>query len=302
MSLVTQLIGFGLRQVIGDYADDVVQVVGVIEQRFCDHSRTLPKALENAHNRAWQSLGVALAGDGLLDRVKILFASGDNRGVREQVQLYLKSNAVSFDGTPAEFRQACLDDLKRLRKSGLLSTQAGSAAEIARQAAGFKRHVDPQGLIEESRRAVAGVADALAADYPNLSRLLRTPTPAWPPLLAAAFCYFFRREVETDNELAHGLFFDGLRQLSASQAYAFGEVGKALEALGDRFDAVFEQLGRIEAVVLETHGAVLDVQVELQRLGGLNLANAGEMRLAFPASDRAARPARDGARRGASGE
>ena len=216
--------------------------------------------------------------------MKVFFASGDDKGVREQVQLFLKSNAVSFAGTGAAFRQACLDELKRLRKSGLLSTQGGSAADIARQAAGFKRHTDPQGLIEEARRAVAGVADALAGDYPNLSRLLRTPTPAGPPLLAAAFCYFFRREVETDDELAHGLFFDGLRQLSASQAKAFGEVGKALTALGGQFDALFEQLGRIEAAVVETHavavethGAVLDVQAELQRLGGLHLANAGEV-------------------------
>ena len=205
MSLVTQLVGFGLRQVIGDSAGDIAGFVAAVEQRFRDHSRTLPKALEQAHNRAWQALGVALAGDGLLDRVRVLFASGDDKGVREQVQLFLKSNVVSFDGTPAAFRQACLDELRRLRKSGLLSTQAGSPADIARiaqQAAGFRRHTDPQGLIEESRRAVAGIADALAESCPNLAKLLRTPTPAGPPLLAAAFCYFFRREVETDDELA----------------------------------------------------------------------------------------------------
>src|SRR5450755_1731325 len=288
MSLLTQLAGFALRQVIGDFSDNVVQVVGLVEQHFRDHSRTLPKALDHAHQRAWQALGVALAGDGLLDRVKVFFASGDDKGVREQVQLFLKSNAVSFDGTPAAFRQDCLDELKRLRKSGLLSTHGGTSAEIARiaqQAAGFRRHADPQGLIEESRGAVAGVADALAEGYPNLAKLLRTPTPAGPPLLAAAFCYFFRREVETDDELAHGLFFDGLRQLSASQAKAFSEVGKALAALGEQFDALFEQLGRIEtavvethAVAVETHGAVLDLQTELQRLGGLHLANAGEVR------------------------
>ncbi len=286
MSLLTQLIGFGLRQVIGDSADTVMQVVEVVEQQFRDHSRKLPKALESAHNRAWQALGVALAGDGLLDRIKVFFASGDDKGVREQVQLFLKSNAVSFDGTPAAIRQTCLDELKRLRKSGLLSASGGSAAEIARQAAGFKRHTDPQGLIEEARRAVDGVADTLAGGYPNLSRLLRTPTPAGPPLLAAAFCYFFRREVETDDELAHGLFFDGLRQLSASQAKAFGEVGKALAALGGQFDALFEQLGRIEAAVVETHavavethGAVLDLQAEQLRSVGLHLANAETLRI-----------------------
>jgi hypothetical protein len=153
VSLVTQLIGCWLRQVIGDCTDcadnvvQVVEIVEIVEQRFRDHSRPLPKALDQTHNRAWQALGVALAGDGLIDRVKVFFASGDDKGVRQQVQLFLKSNAASFDGTPAAFCQACLDKLKRLRKSRLLSTQGGSSVDIARQAAGFNRHTDPQGLI-----------------------------------------------------------------------------------------------------------------------------------------------------------
>ncbi len=310
MSLVTQLIGFGLRQVIGDHADNAVQVIEVVKQRFRDHSQTLPKALERAHDRAWQSLGVALAGPGLLDRIKVLFASGDDKGIREQVQLFLKDNAFSFDGTPDSFRGACLDDLKRLRKSGLLSTQSGSPADFARLAAGFKRHADAQGLVEESRKAVAGVADALVECYPNLARLIRRPTPAGPPLLAAAFCYFFRREVEQNEELAHGLMFDGqqrlfagqkemlgrLEQLSASQATALGEVGLALDGLGERFDQAIEEVLRelertrqaaeaaeraavgAQKTAAATHGAVLDLQAELQRVGGLHLANADEVR------------------------
>ena len=87
MSLITPLVSFGLRQMIGDYADGPVQVATAIEQRFRDHSRTLPNALDHAHHRAWQALGVALAGDGFLDRVKVFFASGDDKGVRQQVQL-----------------------------------------------------------------------------------------------------------------------------------------------------------------------------------------------------------------------
>ena len=113
---------------------------------------------------------------------------------------------------------------------------------------------------------------------PNSGKLLGSVQPGGPPLLVSAFAYFFRREVETNDELAHGLFFDGLRQLSASQAKAFSEVGKALNSLGDQFEQVFEQLDRIETVVVETqtvavetHGAVLDMQAELQRLGGLHL-------------------------------
>ena len=117
-----------------------------------------------------------------------------------------------------------------------------------------------------------GVADALAECYPKLAILLRAPTPTGPPLLAAAFCYFFRREVETDAELARGLTFDGLRQLAARQEAAFGEVGKALAALGRQFDALFEQLGRIEV-------AVLDLKAEQQRSASLHLANAETLRI-----------------------
>ena len=43
MSPLVHLVGFGLRQVIGDYADGVGQVVAAVEQHFRDHSRKLPK-------------------------------------------------------------------------------------------------------------------------------------------------------------------------------------------------------------------------------------------------------------------
>ena len=95
---------------------------GESPQLFRDHGHTLPRALEKAHDRAWQALGVALAGNGLCDRIRVFFASGDDKGIREQVAAFLQANATSFDGTPAEVRRACLKDLQRLRKSGLLAT------------------------------------------------------------------------------------------------------------------------------------------------------------------------------------
>jgi serine/threonine protein kinase len=282
MSLVYQLIGFGLRQVLGDGVETVVETV---EQRFRDHSQTLPRALERAHDRSWQALGVALAGTGFFDRVKLFFASGEDKGVREQVAAFIQGNAVSFEQSPAGFRQACLEDLQRLRKSGLLTAQGLRAADVARQVSGFRKYTDAQGLVEGAQDVVGRIADDIREGYANLARLLATPTPTGPPLLAAAFAYFFRREVETDDELAHGLFFDGLRHLAAAQATAFREVHKALSTLGDNFDAVFEHLGRIEAVAVQTqatasatHGAVLDLQTEMQGLKDLHLVNADEVR------------------------
>ncbi len=184
MSMLTSLTAFGIRQVLGD---GIESVVNAVQQRFIDHSQTLPKALERAHDRTWQALAVALAGDGFLDRIKVFFASGDDKGVREQVQLFLHSNAVSFDGTPAEVRGVCLTELKRLRKSGLLSPQGVPAMEVGRQAAGFRLCTAPQGMIEEAHRAVAGVADALREDYlarlPGCFARRRHPVrPCWPQL------------------------------------------------------------------------------------------------------------------------
>ena len=287
MALISKLIGFGVSQVIGTVAGDgagelagstVGSVIKLVERHFTDHSQTLPKALAKANDRAWQALSIALAGDGFLDQVKLFFASGDDKGIREQVRLFLQDKNIRFAGSSADFRKQCLVELKKARQLGLLSADKLSPREVAQQAANFQRYSDLKGLEDGANQVMAQIADGFEAEFPNLGKLLRQRPAGGPPLLVAAFAYFFRREVETDEELAHGLFFDGLRQLSASQAKAFGEVNKALTGLGEQFERVFGQLGRIESVVVETHGAVLDIQAELQRLGGTNLAHADEVR------------------------
>jgi hypothetical protein len=129
MSLVSNLIGLGLRQVIGAVAGDeageaTAQVAGpvihLVQHHLTDHSQALPKALAKANDRAWQTLSIALAGDGFLDKIKVFFASGDDKGIREQVRLYLQSNADQFESCAADFRKAYLTDLKLAKKTGLL--------------------------------------------------------------------------------------------------------------------------------------------------------------------------------------
>src|ERR1019366_9660271 len=111
MSLVGNLIGFGLRQVIGAVAGDNAgtlvgnvagPVIKLVEQHFKDHSQTLPKALAKANNRAWQSLSIAIAGDGFLAKIKVFFASGDDKGIREQVQLLLQDKSIGYKGMSAD--------------------------------------------------------------------------------------------------------------------------------------------------------------------------------------------------------
>ncbi len=264
MMLVANLVCFGLRQALGDGVERILDPIG---ERFRDHTRALPRALARSNDRAWQALAVALAGDGLVDQVKLLFASTDAKTLREQMRPFLLHSAAYFDQTPTAFRKACLSELHAARKEGLLSADGLTAGFLAPRLATFPFTADPQALLDGAARAVARLADDLAAQCPGLARLLRQPPPGGPPLLVAAFAFFFRREVETDVQLFHALTFDGLRSLSAAQSAAFEEVEKGLAELGDRFDAVLGQLGHIETTVVATHDAVLDLRVELERLG-----------------------------------
>src|SRR5262249_33905241 len=136
MSLMSHLVAYSLRQVldlpqdaaeqyadlvtqVGGYIGPAAKVVAAIRKRFADSSRKLPKALAKANDRACQALAVALAGDGWLDSVKVFFAPGDDKGLREEVSRLLKASPVPFEGTEPDFRRACLEELKRARKAGV---------------------------------------------------------------------------------------------------------------------------------------------------------------------------------------
>jgi hypothetical protein len=103
MSLTGTLLAFGLRQAFDVDGERLIQVV---EGYFTDHSRALPAALARANDRAWQALAVALAGDGWLHSIRVFFASGDDKGIREEVRRLLESSSPPFEGTPADFRRA----------------------------------------------------------------------------------------------------------------------------------------------------------------------------------------------------
>jgi tetratricopeptide (TPR) repeat protein/nitrous oxidase accessory protein NosD len=277
MNPVSHLVRYAIAQVLGQPAERAVEF---FKNHFTDHTQVLFQALGRANERSWQALGIALAGDRRFDQIRVFFASGDEKAIREQVRRFLAGNAVSFEGSPAEFRSACLDDLKHARKEGFLSATDPETSEPGPQSLSCSRDV-----IDGACEAVARVADALAPRYPNLARLLRQRPSGGPPLLVAAFAYFFRREVEDNQALAHGLQFDGLRQLSQAQEAAFQGIQAALVEMGDRFDAMLEQLGRIEAVAVETqavaaatHSSVLDLHAGLQRLESLHLAHGDEVR------------------------
>jgi formylglycine-generating enzyme required for sulfatase activity len=275
MQLVGRLVGFGLRVALGEAADSVLDLAN---ERFKDHSQALPRALARANERSWQALALALDGDGLLDHARNFFASADAKGLRAQLRPFLDRNACAADQTSAKFRKACLTELHAARQQGLLVPRELSVADVGRQAADAPFAADPHGLLDAATQAVGRLADDLAPQCPSLAQFLRRPTPSGPPLLAAAFAYFLRREIETDAELARGLFFDGLRQLAADQADAFTALEQTLSVFGQRFDEVLAQGSRVEQTVTQTHGAVLDLHAELQRLSDEHRSGMDEVR------------------------
>src|SRR5262249_45573972 len=97
-----------------------------------------------------------------------------------------------------------------------------------------------------------------------------------PPLLVAAFAFFFRREVATNAELAREFTFESLQRLGAAQESAFAEVAGALVTHGKQLDDALDLVLGIKVVVEATHEAVLDLQPELQRQRGVQQAGTEE--------------------------
>ncbi len=218
MPVTTQLFAYGLRQVFDlkeesaarlvETGGQILEAIGpagkiiaLVRRHFTDHSQTLPRALNHANERAWQALAVSLAGDGLLDRIKSFFAGPAPQAVQAQVKAFLAHNAARYDTTPEKIRLACLSELHQARKKGLLSAMPATD-DLARQAAAYRGLADPASLLADARQAANGVANALSAEYANLSQLLRQGAGETEPLLVVAFAHFFRREVETNAELA----------------------------------------------------------------------------------------------------
>jgi formylglycine-generating enzyme required for sulfatase activity len=295
MSAATQLLAFGLRQVIDappgvaeDLADMAVhvaeaagaagKVIALVRQRLIDHSETLPAALARANDRAWQAVAVALAGRGFFTPVKEFFTGRTPRVLHEQVEAFLAQNAGGFPGTSEEFRRTCLRELHQAGKAGLLAAGRPDPDGWARQAAAYRGLADPHARVAEARQAAAAVAGALPGDYPNLARLLKEAAPAGQaPLLVAAFSFFFRREVETNAALGRGLTFEGLRQLATQQETALA----ALEGLDAQLQSHGQQLGSLLEQLVGIDAKLDAISAQIAELASRNHVPTGPPRPQF---------------------
>lgn len=240
----------------------VVGTVNFLFKRFLDHSTRLTEALAQTNERAWRALEVALAGDSLWERCKLVLAPGEEKAFRALVQPFLAG--CSLVGKEA-FRKLCLAELRAARKDGLLTEGSLDPKELAEGAGAFARFSDPQALLEAENDALRQLASELKQKgYVNLADFIALRPDGGETLLVVAARYFFRREVETDPALFQGLAFAQLEQVQQEQREAFDALWAAITQQGDRLRRVLDE---VQAAVAATYGAVLDVREEQRRQG-----------------------------------
>jgi len=235
MSVMGPLAAFTLKSAFNTTVDQLLGWLGV---RFSNPNQPLQRALMRANDHAWKAVGFALAGDELFERVKPWFQGRDLNGLREPMRAFLANTPSGFNTAPAGLRMQACAELTRMRRAGRLTLIVDRNVMMA----DLWRCGDPTRIVPGAVDAITMIADALAMEAPNLTRVIRLAPPGGMPLLATAFLYYFRRDVEINPELARGLSFDAIRMVTAnSERGLFFLEGPPPNTL-DHFDMLFDPL------------------------------------------------------------
>ncbi|MBL8794373.1 MAG: serine/threonine protein kinase [Planctomycetia bacterium] len=238
-------------------------VVNFLLRRFTDQSQRLTTALQHANAQGWKAIELALAGDSLWDRCRVLMQPREVQAFRQQVQGFLDNTPLADHG--GEFRMQCLRQLRLARKAGLLTDGVLEPKVLAERAGAFARFADPASLLTAEGQVLDDVAIYLRdAGCPALARFVALRPREGAPVLAAAVRYFFRRQVELDRELFQGLVVGQLEALDRHQQAGLDALTELLGQHGAQLEAMLDD---VRAVLVETHGDVLDIKWELQRQG-----------------------------------
>jgi tetratricopeptide (TPR) repeat protein len=209
---------------------------------------------------------ISLAGDSWWERCKLKLAAREYQGFRQQVQAFLAVTPLGgLPGHGEEFRQEALRQLQAARKAGILTQGTLAPQELAREAGSFARYSDPASLLDAEWRLVEQMAgEARLAGFGTLAHFLSLRHAQGTSLVVTAARYFFRREVETDQELFQGLAFAQMERLAQTEEAGFAALADALVQHGRHLE---DLLGDVHDVVVQTHGEMLNIKEELHQLG-----------------------------------
>jgi formylglycine-generating enzyme required for sulfatase activity/serine/threonine protein kinase len=105
------------------------------------------------------------------------------------------------------------------------------------------RYRDPSGLQTLGLDSMNWIADELQREAPALAKVLRHPADSsQPPLMVAVFTFFFRREIETNQELFQGLTNDQLRQMQETLRYEFTSLEAFLRHFSGKMELILETM------------------------------------------------------------
>ena len=233
--LCEPLVCAGLKAVLQIPEGAVDAAVKWVKERFTDHSLVLTKAVSTAHDRAWQAVALALAPDTLFSHVANLFRDGDLKAVQKQIREFVATADTGIDGAADGLRTKSCNELLQLKKGGRFALEGVELTSLD-----LTRHASSAKVADDAHRAVHLIAADLEADAPHLAQVLTLAPPGGgTPLLAAAFAYFLRRQIATNEELARDLTFDQLRLLTLKQQAGFGNLERVFEG---KWEALTELL------------------------------------------------------------
>ena len=127
------------------------------------------------------------------------------------------------------------------------------------------RFEDPQSLLDAEFDALERMAGEFRGmGLIHLAEFIALRPKNGSPVLVIAARYFFRRQVEDNPKLFHGLAFAKLESLKEDQEEAFRGLTQLMTEQGQRIENL---LGDVQATVMATHETVLDIKTEQQRQG-----------------------------------
>jgi serine/threonine protein kinase len=261
LDLVQDLSVFALSHLLPYGGEAVAAAIEHLRERFTDQSQRLSRTLQDANDRAWRTLEIALAGESLrnwLDR-------SEDKAFREQMRVFLNAGYFAEFADKTAFRKECVRELQRARKGNLLSGGAFDPRALAQRVGEFARFNDPQALLDYEFKSLERMALGLReAGYKNLAGVVAAKPHKGAPLLVTAVRFFFRRAVENDDQLFRSLAFSQLERIQQGQEEAFAALNECMSLYAREID---KGIGDLMVVVVETHEAVLDLQAEQKRLG-----------------------------------
>jgi serine/threonine protein kinase len=264
MSIVGKLAVLALKPVVeglelGVSHETMEHVIGALQERLTDHSGLLLQAIQEASDRSWTTVHLALKGDSFWRR---WLRNADERGYAQKIR-YLFQTTL-----PKHLNQAeCLREFEQAQERGLLKAKL-NPSDLAREAGAFARYTNPAALLQAEQAKLRDLGADFAADYPHLAELVQTEVAPGQSVVVLAARYFLHLKINSDEKLAHTVHFAQLEKLHEDQEAAFAGL---YDLFNEHHDEIAKSLEGLHEEVRQTHTTVVsgvaELKAEVQVLG-----------------------------------